>query len=62
MKTYNVIIDQHELDVMSDTVVYMRAMAQTLGGDKEALTIKLKTYAQTIEDWVERVEVTAVST
>ena len=55
-----VAITQKELEVMRDTAVYLRAIAKTLGGDKEMLAVKLREYSVVIDDWVERVEVTAV--
>ena len=59
MKTYTVIIAQHELHAMREIINYARSIAQTFP-DKgsDTFAAKLKDYAQTLEYIVERIEAT----
>jgi len=52
MKTYIVVMDQRELQAISELIIYGRAISQTL--PNEALSRKLQAYAQTVEALVER--------
>jgi len=58
MRKYCVILDQHELDALRETVIYTRSIAQFIGSDNRdgPLTVKLKNYAQMLEDVVSRIE------
>jgi hypothetical protein len=57
MKTYTALIAQHELKAMAEMVIYARSIAQVFP-DKgnDMLAAKLKAYAQTLENLVERIE------
>jgi len=55
MRTYTVTIDQFELLAMRELIAYGRAIAQTLP-DGGALAHKLRDYAQTVEDALERIK------
>jgi len=54
MKKYCVVLEQHELNALRQSVTYLRAIAYTLNDDK--LTAVLTNYAQMLEDVVSRIE------